>query len=51
MGSWVLKLVYGFFVRLFGKLMLGMLWRDDEGSDCKEGIYGGWLRWVMVNLK
>jgi hypothetical protein len=50
-GSWALKLAHGFSARLFGKPTLGMLWRDDEGSDCKEGTYGGWLRWATVNLK
>ncbi|KAK0387001.1 hypothetical protein NLU13_5315 [Sarocladium strictum] len=50
-GSWVLKLAHGFSARLFGKPTLGMLWRDDEGSDCKEGTYGGWLRWATVNSR
>jgi hypothetical protein len=49
--SWALKLAHGFSARLFGKPTLGMLWRDDEGSDCKEGTYGGWLRWAAVNLR
>jgi hypothetical protein len=48
--SWCLKLAHGFSARLFGAPTLGMLWRDNKGSDCEEGTYGGWLRWAEVNL-
>jgi hypothetical protein len=50
-SSWALKLAHGFSARLFGAPTLGMLWRDDEGSDCKQGTYGGWLRWATVKLR
>lgn len=48
--SWCLKLAHGFSAKLFGAPTLGMLWRDNEGSDCAPGTYGEWLRWAEVNL-
>ncbi|KAJ3180859.1 hypothetical protein HDU85_003944 [Gaertneriomyces sp. JEL0708] len=48
--SWCLKLAHGFSAKLFGAPTLGMLWRANDGSDCREGTYAGWLRWALVNL-
>jgi hypothetical protein len=49
--TWALKLAHGFLVELFGTDTLGVLWRKNEGSDCEDGTYAGWLRWAEVNLK
>lgn len=49
--SWCLKLGHGFSAKLFGADTLGMLWRKEDGSDCMEGTYAGWLRWAEVNLR
>ena len=49
--SWCIKLGHGFSAKLFGADTLGMLWRKHEGTDCKEGTYGGWLRWAEVNCR
>lgn len=48
--SWCLKLAHGFSAKLFGAPTLGMLWRDNVGSDAAEGTYAGWLRWAEVNV-
>lgn len=48
-GSWVWKL--GNSEDMFGGPTLGLLWRRNEGSDCVEGTYAGWLRWAEVNLR
>lgn len=50
-GSWCLKLGHGFSAKLFGADTLGMLWRKNEGSDCREGTYAGWLRWAETHCK
>jgi hypothetical protein len=50
-ASWCLKLGHGFSAKLFGADTLGMLWRKEDGSDCMEGTYAGWLRWAEVNLR
>lgn len=47
--SWCIKLGHGFAAKLFGADTLGMLWKKHDGTDCKEGTYGGWLRWAEVN--
>ncbi|KAK3216616.1 hypothetical protein GRF29_1g421860 [Pseudopithomyces chartarum] len=49
--SWCIKLGHGFAAKLFGADTLGMLWKKHDGTDCKEGTYGGWLRWAEVNCK
>lgn len=49
--SWCMKLGHGFSAKLFGADTIGMLWRKHPGTDCKEGTYGGWLRWAEVNCK
>lgn len=48
--SWCIKLAHGFSAKLFGAPTLGMLWRDNRGSDCAEGTHGAWLRWAETNL-
>jgi hypothetical protein len=48
--SWCFKLGHGFSAKLFGADTLGMLWRKEDGSDCREGTYAGWLRWAELNL-
>lgn len=48
--SWCLKLAHGFSAKLFGAPTLGMLWRDNKGSDCADGTYGAWLRWAETNM-
>ncbi|KAH7359930.1 hypothetical protein BKA66DRAFT_471944 [Pyrenochaeta sp. MPI-SDFR-AT-0127] len=50
-NSWCLKLGHGFSAKLFGADTLGMLWRKNDGSDCEEGTYAGWLRWAEVHCK
>lgn len=50
-NTWCLKLAHGFLVELFGTDTLGVLWRKNEGSDCGDGTYAGWLRWAEANLK
>ncbi|KAJ4289637.1 hypothetical protein N0V90_010966 [Kalmusia sp. IMI 367209] len=50
-GSWCMKLGHGFSAKLFGADSLGMLWRKHDGTDCKEGTYGGWLRWAETHCK
>lgn len=50
-NSWCLKLGHGFSAKLFGADTLGMLWRKNEGSDCEEGTYAGWLRWAEVHCR
>lgn len=47
-NSWVWKLGNS---EVFGGPTLGLLWRRNEGSDCVEGTYAGWLRWAELNLK
>ncbi|KAF2021442.1 hypothetical protein BU24DRAFT_417095 [Aaosphaeria arxii CBS 175.79] len=49
--SWALKLGHGFAAKLFGGDTLGILWRKNDGSDCKEGTYAGWLRWAELNCQ
>ncbi|KAF1996222.1 hypothetical protein P154DRAFT_525782 [Amniculicola lignicola CBS 123094] len=49
--SWCLKLGHGFSAKLFGAHTLGMLWKENDGSDCGEGTYAGWLRWAEVHLR
>ncbi|KAH8724140.1 hypothetical protein GQ44DRAFT_802212 [Phaeosphaeriaceae sp. PMI808] len=46
--SWCLKLGHGFSAKLFGADTLGMLWRKNEGSDCGDQTYAGWLRWAEI---
>lgn len=48
-GSFALKLAHGISAKVFGAPTLGMRWRDDEGSDCVEETYGGWLRWATTH--
>jgi hypothetical protein len=50
-NSWCLKLGHGFSAKIFGADTLGMLWRKNEGSDCEDGTYAGWLRWAEVYCK
>jgi hypothetical protein len=49
--SWCLKLGHGFSAKLFGADTLGMLWRKNEGSDCQEQTYAGWLRFAEVHCR
>ncbi|KAF2030414.1 hypothetical protein EK21DRAFT_65530 [Setomelanomma holmii] len=49
--SWALKLGHGFSAKLFGADTLGMLWRKNEGSDCGERTYAGWLRWAEIHCR
>jgi hypothetical protein len=50
-NSWCLKLGHGFSAKLFGADTLGMIWRKNEGSDCEEGTYAGWLRWGETHCR
>lgn len=50
-GSWCLKLGHGFSAKLFGADTLGMLWRKNEGSDCENRTYAGWLRWAETHCR
>jgi hypothetical protein len=49
--SWCLKLGHGFSAKLFGADTLGMLWRKNDGSDCEEQTYAGWLRCAEVHFR
>ena len=49
--AWCLKLGHGFSAKVFGADTLGILWRKNEGTDCGDGTYAGWLRWAETNCK
>jgi hypothetical protein len=50
-NSWCLKLGHGFSAKLFGADTLGMIWRKNQGSDCEDGTYAGWLRWAEIHCR